>query len=99
MKKGDLILKKGQVLRPQDIGILASLGLTAVEVAKKPRIAIISGGDELIKQCSKNPSKIANNYALVVAGLASELGAEAEMAGIMPDAFDKVQAKIAQVIS
>ena len=98
MKKGDLILPKGQVLRPQDVGILASLGLAAVEVVKKPKIAIISGGDELIKQTSKNPAKIANNYALVVAGLASELGASAEMARIMPDALEKVQEKIAEAL-
>ena len=60
-----------------------------LKLIKKPKIAIISGGDELIKQCTKNPKKIANNYALVVAGLASELGAEAEMVGIMPDALRK----------
>ncbi len=99
MKKGDLLLKKGQVLRPQDIGILASLGLTDVEVIKKPRVAIISGGDELIKQCTKNPQKIANNYALVVAGLASELGAEAQMAGIMADTLEKVTAKVAEALA
>lgn len=80
-------------------GVLASLGLSAVEVVRKPRIAILSGGDELIKQSSKNPTRIANNYALVVAGLASELGADAEMAGIMPDALEKVTAKIAKALT
>jgi molybdenum cofactor synthesis domain-containing protein len=99
MKKGDLILKKGQVLRPQDVGILASLGMATVQVVKKPRIAILSGGDELIKKTSKNPKKIANNYALVVAGLASELGAEPNLAGIMSDALDKVQTKIAESLA
>jgi len=99
MKKGDLILKKGQALRPQDVGILASLGLVAVKVARKPRIDILSGGDELIKQSSNHPAKIANNYAFVVAGLASELGAKAEIAGIMPDALDKVTAKIAEALA
>ncbi len=59
----------------------------------------MSGGDELIKQCRKDPSKIANNYALVVAGLASELGAKAKMIGIMPDAMDKVQAKIGEALA
>ena len=68
-------------------------------MVKKPKIAILSGGDELIKQCDKNPKKIANNYALVVAGLASELGAEAEMAGIMPDALEKVTAKISEALA
>jgi molybdopterin molybdotransferase len=99
MKKGDLLLKKGQMLRPQDTGILASLGLTCAEVTKKPKIAIISGGDELIKQCEKTPKKIANNYALVVAGLASELGAEAEMSGIMADTLEKVTEKIASALA
>ncbi len=98
MKKGDLILKKGQVLRPQDVGILASLGLADVEVIKKPKIAILSGGDELIKQCSINPAKIANNYAIVVAGLAAELGAETEIVGIMPDALERVTAKISEAL-
>ena len=40
MKKGDLLLKKGQVLRPQDIGVLASIGLFEAEVVKKPKIGI-----------------------------------------------------------
>jgi molybdopterin molybdotransferase len=99
MKKGDLILKKGQVLRPQDIGVLASLGTASAEVVKKPKISIISGGDELINQCNKNPKRIANNYALVVAGLASELGAETEMVGIMPDVLVKVQAQIGEALA
>jgi molybdenum cofactor synthesis domain-containing protein len=99
MKRGDLLLKKGHVLRPQDVGVLASLGLAEVEVFKKPKIVILSGGDELIKQCDKDPQKIANNYALVVAGLASELGAEAEIAGIMPDAYEKVTAKISEALA
>jgi molybdopterin molybdotransferase len=98
-KKGALLLGRGQVMRPQDIGLLASIGLTEVAVVKKPRIAILSGGDELIKQRSKNPEKIANNYALVVAGLASELGAETKLLGIMPDALDKVTAQMREALS
>jgi len=99
VKQGTLILKQGQVLRPQDIGLLASIGLAEAEVFKKPTIAILSGGDELIKQCKKDPAKIANNYALVVAGLASELGATAKLEGIMPDALDQVQAKIGEALT
>ena len=98
VKQGALLLKQGQVLRPQDIGLLASIGMSEAEVYKKPKIAILSGGDELIKQCKKDPSKIANNYALVVAGLASELGAKAEVKGIMPDTLDQVQAKIGEAL-
>ena len=98
VKQGALILRRGQVLRPQDIGLLASIGMSGAEVFKKPSIAILSGGDELIKQCKKDPTKIANNYALVVAGLASELGATATLKGIMPDALDQVQLKIGEAL-
>jgi molybdenum cofactor synthesis domain-containing protein len=99
LKEGATVLKKGQVLRPQDVGLLASLGLSSVEVVKKPKVAILSGGDELIKQCNKMPLKIANNYALVVSGLAMELGASTELMGIMPDDLSKVQDKIAQALT
>ena len=99
VKQGILILKQGQVLRPQDIGLLASIGLAEAEVFKKPNSAVLSGGDELIKQCKKDPAKIPNNYALVVAGLASELGATAKLKGIMPDALDQVQAKIGEALA
>src|SRR5208337_2072589 len=57
VKQGALLLKRGQVLRPQDIGLLASIGMSEAEVFKKPSIAILSGGDELIKQCKKDPAK------------------------------------------
>jgi molybdopterin molybdotransferase len=98
VKKGTLILKKGQVLRPQDIGLIASLQKTTAEVVKKPRVSIISGGDELIKQQQKDPTKIANNYALVVSGLASELGAATKIQGIMPDSLDQVTTKIGEAL-
>jgi molybdopterin molybdotransferase len=97
VKKGAVLLRAGRVLRPQDIGFLASVGLVEVEVVKKPRIGILSGGDELLKQHSRE--KFANNYALVVAGLASELGAQTKIIGIMPDAQEKVQAQIRSALA
>ncbi len=99
VKKGALILKRGQILRPQDIGLLASIRMGKVEVFKKPVLAILSGGDELIKQCRKDPTTIANNYALVIAGLSSELGATAKIMGIMSDKLDRVQAKIGEALA
>ncbi len=78
VKQGGLLLKRGQVLRPQDIGLLASIGLNEAEVFKQPVIAILSGGDELINQCRKDPSKIANNYALVVCGFGFRIGCQSK---------------------
>ena len=98
VKEGSLLLAKGHILRPQDIGLLASIGLLEAEVFKKPVVAILSGGDELIKQSQKNPAKIPNNYALVIEGLAEQLGAEAELKGIMPDALELVEGRIGDAL-
>ncbi len=48
VKSGEIILKKGTVLSPYDIGYLSSVGVKKIKVFKNPRIAIISTGDELI---------------------------------------------------
>ena len=99
VKQGELIVREGQVLRPQDVGLLAQVGLTEVEVYRRLKIAILSGGDELIKQSQKAPRRISNNYALVVSQLAIELGADAELKGIMADSLKEVEAKISQALS
>jgi len=99
VKKGALIFRKGQVLRPQDLGLLASIRMTAVEVVKKPVVAIISGGDELIRQRQENPTAIANNYALVVAGLLSELGAAPQIQGIAADTLATVKGKLSEALA
>jgi molybdenum cofactor synthesis domain-containing protein len=98
VKQGELIIPQGQVLRPQDVGLLAQVGLAEAEIYKKPRIAILSGGDELIKESQKTPRKIVNNYSLVVAQLAIELGADAELKGIMADSLEQVEARISQAL-
>ena len=48
IRKGELILKKGSMLRPHDVAALAGVGVTAVSVYEKPRVAIISTGDEIV---------------------------------------------------
>jgi len=99
VKQGALLLSHGRVLRPQDVGLLASVGLCKAEVYKKPVVAILSGGDELIKRSQKDPEKIPNNYALVVRGLAEELGATAVVKGIMPDVLELVERQINEALA
>ncbi len=48
IRKGDKVIDKGKKLRPQDLGLLAGLGQTHIDVVKKPIIGIISTGDELV---------------------------------------------------
>jgi molybdopterin molybdotransferase len=49
VKKGEIVLNAGTVIRPQDIAVMASVGKTKVMVSKTPGIAIISSGDELVE--------------------------------------------------
>lgn len=49
IKKGEVVLNSGIILRPQDIAIMAAVGKTRVKVSKTPRIAVISSGDELVE--------------------------------------------------
>jgi len=48
LQKGELILQKGEKIRPQDIGALAGLGITSLDVYRKPVVSIISTGDEIV---------------------------------------------------
>ena len=63
---GDIVLEKGRVLKPHDIGILAGIGKSQIKVLKRPDVAIISTGDELIEVGSAPPGKIidVNSYTL-----------------------------------
>ncbi len=67
IKKGALVLEKGSLIEPAHIGMLASLGVSIVTVAKRPKVAILTTGDEVISIEDKmEPGKIrnSNSYAL-----------------------------------
>lgn len=49
VKKGEIVIKKGKVIRPAEIGMLASLGVSKVRVYSKPNVSIIATGDELVE--------------------------------------------------
>jgi molybdenum cofactor synthesis domain-containing protein len=98
IEKGRLLLKSGHYLRPQDIGLLAALGMKFVKVFQKPKVGIISVGDELVKLSKKEPDKIANNYALIVSALVSEFGATPQLFGIVPDNLDEIKRAISEAV-
>jgi len=67
IKKGDRVLAKGTKIRPQEVGVIASMGLNKVTVYKKPRVGLISTGSELVSPGERiNQSQIydSNSYSL-----------------------------------
>lgn len=86
VRAGQLVLKKGRILQPQDIGLLISLGIRQVQVVKKARIALFSSGDELLMPDQPmTPGKIYDSNRYVLTGLLEAAGAEVVQLGIARD--------------
>ena len=84
--KGDLLIPAGRCLRPQEIGLLAALGQVEVPVRRRPRVVIVSTGDELVP-CHEKPApgqvRDVNSHSL--AAFCRAAGAEVTLAGLVKD--------------
>lgn len=86
VRKSELVMKKGGALRPADIGMLAALGKAFVSVYQKPRVAIMSTGDELVDiEIDPPPGKIVNSNSYSLAAQVLDCGAIPIMLGISKD--------------
>ncbi len=95
VRKGDLILSAGTVLGPAEIGLIANLGITPVNVTRRPRVSVLSTGDELVEPGEPlGPGQIrdSNRFSLSAALLAE--GCEIIFAGKAPDKRDELEAFI-----
>ncbi|WP_424354639.1 gephyrin-like molybdotransferase Glp [Methanobacterium sp. MBAC-LM] len=93
-KKGDKLLKSGKLLRPQDIGIITSAGHDTVNVFKKPRIGVITTGNELVMSKSEiNGAKIINSNYYTLKALVESTLAVPELTHCVDDA-QKVKEQI-----
>jgi len=94
-KRGDIIVRKGSRLRPQDIGAIISAGHLTVEVFKKPRVGILSTGDELVEY-GKRPKRgqIVDSNKIVLGHMVREVGGEPLSLGIARDQIDEIVAKL-----
>jgi molybdopterin molybdotransferase len=97
VKAGQTVLPAGHRLRPQDVGVLAAIGQGQVPVYRRPRVAILATGDELVDVDDPiTPGKIRNSNEYVQAALAEKYGAEALPLGIARDTIEDLTAKIHQ---
>jgi len=85
-KSGEILLNAGRVLRPQEIGFLAALGITEVSVYRKARVAVLSSGDEVIPMdCKPELGQIRDANSHAISALIRECGAEPVPFDIVPD--------------
>jgi len=93
VRKGRIVLKRGTRALPQDIGMMSQLGLDEIRVVRKPRIAVLSTGNEL-RDGTLTPEKTpdANRPALISA--VHELGCEAIDLGIVSDDSNQIRERL-----
>lgn len=83
---GEVLARPGRRIRPQDVGIMAALGRTEVTVHRKPRVALLSTGNEVVPIEQKPaPGQIRDANAYSITALIRSAGAEVVFLGIVPD--------------
>lgn len=92
VEKGQTVLRAGQRLRPQEIGLAASLGFARVSVYRRLKVAVLSTGDELVDPGSKaGPGQIYNSNRFTMNAQLAAWGFEVVDMGVARDEFDVVK--------
>ncbi|MBM3404549.1 MAG: molybdopterin molybdotransferase MoeA [Bacteroidetes bacterium] len=93
--KGTLVLKKGSLIRPQEIALLATVGAVNPLVFRQPVIGIASTGDELVEP-DKTPgiSQIRDSNGMQLLAQMEQMGIRAKFLGILPDVREKIRKAI-----
>jgi len=95
--EGDVVLRKGTVLKPQDVGILAALGFSRIKVVVKPRIGVLSTGSELVEIGTPLQSgKTINVNNLILSMMVTELGGTSVNLGTAGDNQDEIKCGISK---
>ncbi len=99
-KKGDLVIKKGTRIRPWHIGALAALNIPKVKVLRKPRLAILSTGSELVEVGSElKLGNVVNSSKPMLKSLLKEIGCEVLDLGTVPDDLEIIKESIKKGLS
>ncbi len=100
LKKGAVVLKKGHILRPQDVGVMAGLGQSRVSVFKKPRVGIISTGDEIVPiESSPAPGQVRDINQFTLEAFCRGIGAKPLYVGRCPDEFEALGALVKKALA
>ena len=99
IRAGETVVTSGAELTPGVIGVAASLGRTSVKAIRKPVVAIVSTGDELVDPGEqREPGKIYNSNAYSVAAMAEKYGAIANIIGIARDTIESLEAMLEEAV-
>ncbi|KRR26955.1 molybdopterin biosynthesis protein MoeA [Bradyrhizobium lablabi] len=98
--RGEALLRAGTVIGSREIGMLAACGIAEVNVARAPRVAIISTGDELVQPGQPlRPAAIYDTNGAIVTAAISENGGEARFFGAIPDDEAQLEAAMREALA
>lgn len=93
--RGETVLRAGQLLTSREIGVLAAIGVAEVKVFRRPRVAILSTGDEIMSPGSPLPlGAIYDSNAAIIGAAVAELGGEAVQLGVVRDDEQAIEAAL-----
>ncbi|BCV22708.1 molybdopterin molybdotransferase MoeA [Moorella sp. Hama-1] len=100
VRAGATVLEAGHSLRPQDLGVLASLGVTRVPVYEPWRVGILATGNEIIPpEARPGPGQVRDINSYTLYGLVRDCGAEAALYGIVPDDLESLTARVQEALA
>jgi molybdopterin molybdotransferase len=92
IRRGDAVLRRGRKLRPQDLGVLASIQVAQIAVYRRPTVALIITGNELVAVHEPlTGCKIGDSNSFTLAALSRRLGAQPVRKGILRDDYDVIK--------
>lgn len=99
IKKGEPVFRRGRRLRAHDLGALTGIGISSLSVYKRPKVALISTGDEIVDADTEPlPGQVRNINQHSLAGLIEECGAELKDLGVVRDNRDALTAALEKAL-
>lgn len=99
VRKNEIVAKAGIRLQPQHLGLLAGLGITHINVARKPKVALLSTGSELVEFGQKPKlGQVINANQLILSAMCKQIGAEPVNLGLARDQLDEITRRIGEAV-
>jgi molybdopterin molybdotransferase len=100
LRLGEMVMSAGKTLTPAELGMLASVNRAMVEVIRRPRVAIVATGDELV-DVDQPPvgAQVVNSSAYALAGAIREAGAEAVILKVARDEAREIRERLAEAMT
>jgi molybdopterin molybdotransferase len=100
VRLGETVLRAGVTIRPAEVGVLASVGASHVTVHRRPRVAVIATGDELVDvDCKPGQGQIRNTNSYAVTAQIQSWGAQAYNLGVARDNREELVAKLDEALA